>query len=88
MYGVDFDNQLGDYLLDNNRKIPKAHLNKVCKIGNKNETCRYISLSKIGFVCMKHSPAKAKLDEMARKNNMTAKSDNCVGLGNINDQKK
>jgi len=82
MYGVDFNNQLGEYLLDKQKKIPKAHLEGVCKIGQKDKTCRYIALSKIGYVCMKKSPAKKKLDEMVREDNMIAQSDNCEGLGN------
>jgi len=86
MYGVDFNNQLGEYLLDENRKIPKAHLNKVCFIGNKEKTCRYISLSKIGYVCMKKSPAKDKLDKLSKDGNMIAQSDNCEGLGIFNEK--
>lgn len=81
MYGIDFNNQLSDYLLDENRKISKAHLESVCKIGQKEKACRYISLSKIGFVCMKKSPAKEKLDEMVDNEQMSARSDNCEGLG-------
>ncbi len=86
MYGVDFNNQLSDYLLDNNRKIPKAHLNSVCKIEQKTKTCRYIALSKIGYVCMKKSPAKEKLDKLAKDEEMIAQSDNCEGLGDIHDK--
>ncbi len=86
MYGVDFNNQLGEYLLDEGRKINNAHLNSVCKIDQQKDTCRYISCSKIGFVCMKKSPAKEKLDDMARDGNMVARSDNCEGLGAIHDK--
>ena len=85
MYGVDFNNQLSDYLLDENRKIPKAHLNSVCKIEQKEKTCRYIALSEIGFVCMKKSPAKNKLDQLSNSGSMSAKSDNCEGLGKKNE---
>jgi len=81
MYGVDFNNQLGEYLLDEKRKIPKAHLSSVCKIEQGEETCRYIALSQIGYVCMKKSPAKEKLDEMAMDKKIKAISDNCEGLG-------
>ncbi len=83
MYSIDFKNQLNDYLLDENRKIPKAHLDSVCKIYKKHETCRYLSLSTIGYVCMKKSPIKDKLDELARTKKMVARADNCEGLGNI-----
>ena len=86
MYGVDFNNQLGDYLLDENRKIPKAHLEGICEIDKQEKTCRYISLSKIGYVCMKKSPAKNTLDEVAASGNMSAQSDNCEGLGVVNDK--
>ncbi len=81
MYGIDFNNQLSDYLLDEDRKITKAHLEGVCKIEQKKETCRFIALSKIGYVCMKKSPAKNKLDEMSNSGSMSAQSDNCEGLG-------
>ena len=82
MYGVDFNNQLGEYLLDESRKISKAHLDAVCKIGRKEKTCRYISLSKIGYVCMKNSPAHKKLDQLVKEESMIARADNCEGLGN------
>ena len=81
MYGIDFQNQLNDFLLDEKRKISKDHLNNVCKIYKKHETCRYLSLSKIGFVCMKISPAKNKLDQLVREKSMVARGDNCKGLG-------
>ena len=81
MYVVDFNNQLVEYLLDEKRKIPKAHLNSVCKIEQGEETCRYIALSQIGHVCMKKSPAKEKLDDLVKEDKMKARSDNCEGLG-------
>ena len=81
MYGIDFNNQLGEYLLDEKRKIPKAHLAAVCKIEQKEKTCRYIALSKIGHVCMKKSPAKLKLNQLVKENKMIAHADNCEGLG-------
>ncbi len=87
MYTVDFNNQLGEYLLDEERKISKAHLQAVCQVEKKEKTCRYIGLSKNGFVCMKKSPVKAKLDEMVREKNMIAAADNCEGLGVINEKK-
>lgn len=81
MYSIDFKNQLNDYLLDSNRKIPKIHLDTVCKIYHKEKTCRYITLSSIGYVCMKKSPAKEKLDEWANDGAILARANNCEGLG-------
>jgi len=85
MYTVDFNNQLLEYLLDEKRKIPKAHLQTVCKIEQKEKTCRYIALSRIGYICMKKSPIKQKLDEMVKEKNMIALADNCEGLGDVNE---
>ena len=82
MYGVDFNNQLADYLLDPNRRISAAHLNVVCKMWQKNKTCRYIARVPThgGFyACMKKSPAKEKIDASVK--NFSAKADNCEGLG-------
>jgi len=86
MYGVDFNDQLNKYLLDDERKITKAHLEGVCNIGKKEKACRYIALSKNGYVCMKKSPIKSKLDEMANNESMSARSDNCEGLGVMYDK--
>lgn len=83
MYSIDFKDQLNEYLLDENRKIPKAHLDTACCPYHKEKTCRYMALSRIGYVCMKKSPAKNKLDEMVKKKEMVAQGNNCEGLGNI-----
>ena len=81
MYEIDVNNQLGEYLLDDKRKISKVHLNSVCKIGQGEEACRYIALSQIGYVCMKKSPARATIDMWSRTDKFSAKEDNCEGLG-------
>jgi len=76
---------LNDYFLDPGRKIPSAHLGKVCKFEQKG-ACRYISGVTIDggiFVCMKKSPAKSTIDMWARTENFSAKGDNCEGLGDI-----
>lgn len=86
MYSVDFQNQLNDYLLDENRKIPNAHLRSVCKKDQK-DACRYICLCQIGFVCMKKTPIKEKLDEWVNIKKMSARADNCEGLGEGNEKK-
>lgn len=81
MKGIDLQRDYGEFFLDENRKIPKAHLNSVCKLYQKNSTCRYLSLTVQGFVCVKKSPMKKVLDNMVKENKMIAKSDNCEGLG-------
>ncbi len=87
MYSIDFKNNLGEFLLDDNRKITEAHLHKVCCIGQKDKTCRYISLSSIGFVCMRNSPARDVIDGWADKELMSAMGDNCEGMGKQNVKK-
>ena len=78
---IDLKGEMGEYLLDKERKIPKAHLNSVCKIYNKNSTCRYIFLSPEGFVCVKKSPLKKTMDAMSQDKKIVAQGDNCEGLG-------
>ena len=80
MQAVDLYGILNEYLLDNDRKIPKAHLDTVCKCKAEG-ACRYIALSEIGFVCMKNSPMKEPLDKKVEDGLMNATGDNCEGLG-------
>lgn len=79
MQGIDLKGQLNKYLFDNKRKIPKAHLQSVCKIKQGEKTCRYICLCLRGYICVKKTPMKSTIDEMNDK--MSSKGDNCEGLG-------
>lgn len=83
MKSIDLQGNLSEYFLDENRIIPKGHLKSVCKIYEKKNTCRYISLSSKGFICVKKTPMKKVLDKMSFEKKMIANSDNCEGLGNI-----
>lgn len=81
MQVIDFHGNLDDYLLDDRRKISKAHLDSVCKFQQGKKTCRYIMLSTNGYVCVKKTIVRTTLDERAKQNKMTAQADNCEGLG-------
>jgi hypothetical protein len=81
MYFIDSKNEFNDYLLDPKRKINRTHLQTVCKLYQKEKTCRYISLSIIGYVCMKNSPAQEYLNNLVETKKMSAMADNCEGLG-------
>ncbi len=81
MYFLDSKDELNDFLLDPNRKIPKTHLSSVCKLRQGKDTCRYIFLSEIGYICMKKSPAKKNLDRLVIQEKLSARGDNCEGLG-------
>jgi len=62
-------------------KISKIHLNQVCKIGQGNECCRYITVGPQGFGCEKHSDLKGVLDAKVNAGEMVAQGDNCAGWG-------
>ena len=78
---IDLKEEFDEYLNDENRKIDKDHLETVCKIYKQQNTCRYIFLSSIGYICMKNSPMKKELDRLANNKKMSGISDNCRGLG-------
>jgi len=83
-YHVDDKDELNEYLLDLDRRIPAAHLDVVCKIRQGENTCRYIAgvpTSGGFYACMKKSPAKNRIDEWTNSENFSAKADNCEGLG-------
>jgi hypothetical protein len=80
---IDFGESLNDYLTDEKRKIPQEHLESICKIKQQHETCKYIFLSPLGYVCMKNTPAKKELDRLAKTGQMTSRSDNCIGIEKI-----
>jgi len=82
MQAVDHDGAMNDYLTDEKRKIPEAHLHSICKLKQGSKTCRYIGLvPSLGFVCAKKTPMKTMLDERAAGAKMSAIGDNCEGLG-------
>jgi len=81
MQAIDLQGAMNEYLLDEKRKIPKAHLHTICKFKQSQKTCRYICLTVNGYVCVKKTPMKKVLDERYIEKKMKAISDNCEGLG-------
>lgn len=80
MQAVDYNGQFVA-VLDEDRKIPKAHLNTVCKLHCGKQTCRYIALGVKGFICLKRTKAKPVFDNLVNEGKMVAQGDNCEGLG-------
>jgi len=80
MRAIDTQGVLNDVMSDPARKIPKAHLNSVCKIHCGSETCRYIGLGIYGYVCVKNSRMQTALDNLCDEQKLTATGDNCEGL--------
>ena len=82
MKAIDIrDNILNEYLLDDERHITPEKSKKVCLIRQGEKTCRYIMFGRKGFVCMKNTPIADMLDNLVKDNSITAKSNNCGGLG-------
>jgi hypothetical protein len=82
MQGIDIQ-QFGDVFFDEGRKVPDAHRFNVCKYKQGKSTCRYLSLSINGYVCVKKTPIKQMLDLRVKEKKMSAQGDNCEGLGKI-----
>ena len=60
-------------------KITEEHLKKICRIGQGNKCCRYITVGPKGFACVKHTSTSKYLDSRVRNNDMVAQGDNCDG---------
>jgi hypothetical protein len=59
-------------------KITKEYMSEVCKIGQRNDCCRYLTAQPDGIKCVKDDPSlKPLLDKQVPR--MTAKGDNCEG---------
>lgn len=58
----------------------EERVKEVCKPGNGDKTCRYLTMGTRGWSCAKASSLKKTLDEKVVTNQMHAKGDNCDGL--------
>lgn len=57
------------------------HAKTVCKIGQRAETCRYLTLhGAAGWSCEKATDVGRLLDERVAQNTINARGDNCSGL--------
>jgi hypothetical protein len=88
MKAIDMKDDSDGELLDDARQIPSDQVDKVCLIGQADRTCKYITIQgERGFVCAKGTSMGDMLDNLAKNNKITAKSDNCEGLGNATKEK-
>jgi len=58
--------------------IDKERMKEICKIGQRANCCRYLTVDGEGFKCAKNTSWARVIDE--RVTAMTAKGDNCEGL--------
>jgi len=82
MKAINLKDKIDKYCNRQDLKIPKAHLETVCKIRQKKDTCKYICLLPDGYICVKKTDIKEAIDEAAKEKRIIALGDNCEGLGN------
>jgi hypothetical protein len=58
--------------------LSNEHVETICKMGQKEQCCRYLTCGVDGFECEKNGPFKKTIDSRAPY--MTAKGDNCKGM--------
>lgn len=52
----------------------------ICKAGQGEWTCRYLTGTADGFSCAKHTPLRFTLDSRVGEGEMIARGDNCDGM--------
>jgi hypothetical protein len=57
------------------------HVKTVCKIGQGEACCRYLTISSSGWSCEKLTSIGRHLDEMVVNKDIIARGDNCQGRG-------
>jgi hypothetical protein len=62
-----------------NERITDEVANTVCKMGQREACCRYLSMGKDGWSCLKHSELRSYIDMRADSKTMNARGDNCEG---------
>jgi hypothetical protein len=60
--------------------LSDEHVNNICKMGQKAECCRYLTIGANGFSCAKLTELKPTIDDRVASKQFTAKGDNCPGV--------
>lgn len=60
--------------------ISDERLRTVCKIGQREACCRYITCGQDGFQCAKGAELAAEINRRVEAGRMVARGDNCPGL--------
>ena len=58
----------------------EEHVENVCKLGQGEKTCCYLTTGPNGWSCAKSSSLRQTIDERVASGTMNAKADNCEGL--------
>ncbi len=59
--------------------LSKKHVDEVCKLGQGEDTCRFLSRCASGWECLKLTPTRKWIDQRVAAGNHSAKGDNCPG---------
>ena len=79
---IELNKNLSKLLSDKKRAINEDALKSVCRIGEGQDTCRYIMRNKDDYVCVKNSIVQISIDENVERGGMVARGNNCSGLVN------
>lgn len=55
------------------------HIKEICRIGQGELCCRYLTMAPTGWSCMKGTALQLLLDNRVKYNDMVAQGDNCEG---------
>lgn len=61
-------------------ELTDDHAKTVCKIGQGNDCCRYLTMSGMGWGCEKGTALKFLLDARVATQSINARGDNCEGV--------
>lgn len=79
---IELNKKLSEILSDKKRIIYEDTLKNICKIGDGENTCRYIMRGKDNYLCIKNSIIQISIDKNVEKGVMVAIGDNCSGITN------
>jgi hypothetical protein len=60
--------------------LPKEHVKDICKFGQAEKTCRYLSMGPGGLECEKGTSIGTIIDQRSAEGTMKAKGDNYPGV--------
>ena len=88
MKGVDTRGNFPDIFKNEKKKISDDLLKNTCKIQHGTQTCRYIVMGEVGFICVKGTQLQSSIDNLVMKKQMVARGDNCPGVNKVDNAKK
>lgn len=60
--------------------LTDEYVKETCKIGQRHNCCRYLTMAPSGWSCVKNTSLKAYLDQRVLMDTIIAQGDNCEGI--------